>query len=65
MSSQIIFSVTEAEEGGYSATAHDYGITTQGETQEELRQMVRDAVSGYFDDFKQAPKMIYLHFAYD
>jgi predicted RNase H-like HicB family nuclease len=65
MSSEIIFEVSEAEEGGFCATALGYGITTQAETIEELRQMVRDAVSCYFDDPQNAPKLIRLHFVRD
>ena len=65
MSSEIIFEITEAEEGGYCASALGYGISTQGETLEELRDMVRDAVNCYFDDPVQAPKIIRLHFVRD
>jgi hypothetical protein len=65
MSSEIIFEVSEAEEGGFCATALGYGITTQAETVEELRQMVLDAVSCYFDDPQNAPKLIRLHFVRD
>ena len=65
MSSEIIFEVTEAEEGGYCATALGYGISTQAETPEELRVMVRDAVNCYFDDPQTAPKIIRLHFVRD
>ena len=65
MSSEIIFEVTEAEEGGYCATALGHGITTQAETVEELRVMVRDAVSCYFDNTASAPKIIRLHFVRD
>ena len=65
MSSEIIFEVTEAEEGGYCATALSHGITTQADTIDELRAMVRDAVSCYFVDPQQAPKMIRLHFVRD
>ncbi|MEO7678815.1 MAG: 2-oxoisovalerate dehydrogenase [Verrucomicrobiota bacterium] len=65
MSSEIIFEVTEAEEGGYCAEALGHGITTQAETVEELRTMVRDAVTCFFDDAEQAPKMIRLHFVRD
>ena len=65
MSSEIIFEVTEAEEGGYCAGALGFGITTQAETLEELRAMVRDAVSCYFDDPQKAPKIIRLHFVRD
>ena len=49
--SEIIFEVREDEaDGGYTATALGYGIHTQGETLEELRAMVKDAVRCYFDD---------------
>lgn len=65
MSSEIIFEVTEAEEGGYCATALGYGITTQADTPEELRQLVRDAISCYFDDPQNTPKIIRLHFVRD
>ncbi len=65
MSSEIIFEVAEAEEGGYYATALGYGITTQAETAEELRAMVRDAVDCYFDDPSRAPAIIRLHFVRD
>jgi predicted RNase H-like HicB family nuclease len=65
MKSEIIFEVTEAEEGGYCASALGYGISTQGETIEALRSMVRDAVDCYFDDPSQAPKIIRLHFVRD
>ena len=65
MKSEIIFEVTEAEEGGYCASALGCGITTQGETLEELRAMVRDAVACYFDDPAQAPGIIRLHFVRD
>ncbi len=65
MTSEIIFEVTEAEEGGYCASALGYGITTQAETLEELRSMVRDAVDCYFNEPSQAPKIIRLHFVRD
>jgi len=65
MSSEIIFEVTEADEGGYVASALGFGITTQGETLEELRAMVREAVDCYCDEPDQAPKIIRLHFIRD
>jgi predicted RNase H-like HicB family nuclease len=64
--SEIIFEVREDEaDGGYAASALGYGIHTQGETLEELRAMVRDAVHCYFDDPLQSPKIIRLHFVRD
>jgi hypothetical protein len=65
MSSEIIFQVTEADEGGYVASALGYGIHTQAEILDELRTMVRDAVACYFDDPSQAPRLIRLHFVRD
>jgi len=64
--SEIVFEVREDEiDGGYTASALGYGIHTQGETLEELRAMVRDAVRCYFDDAAEPPKMIRLHFVRD
>lgn len=60
--SEIIFEVREdVADGGYTASALGYGIHTQGETLEELRGMVRDAVSCFFDGAAEAPKIIRLH----
>ena len=64
--SEIIFEVHEDEaDGGYTASALGYGIHTQGDTLEELRAMVRDAVQCYFDESNPAPKIIRLHFVRD
>lgn len=66
--SEIIFEVKEDEvEGGYVATALGHGIATQGETLEELREMVRDAVQCHFGDGVPGPmpKIIRLHFVRD
>ena len=62
--SEIIFSVQESPEGGYEAQALGHDIFTQGETLEELRAMVRDAVKCHFDD-TSAPRIIRLHFVKD
>ena len=62
--SEIIFSVQESPDGGYEAQALGYDIFTQGETFEELREMVRDAVRCHFDE-SSAPRIIRLHFVKD
>jgi predicted RNase H-like HicB family nuclease len=60
---EIIFDVREDEvDGGFTASALGYGIHTQGDTMEELRTMVKDAVRCYFDEAMEAPKIIRLHF---
>lgn len=61
---EIIFSVQESPEGGYEARALDHSIFTQADSLEELKSMVRDAVSCHFDDV-QKPTVIRLHFVKD
>jgi predicted RNase H-like HicB family nuclease len=65
---EIIFEVREDEvDGGYVAIALGHAIATQGDTLEELREMVRDAVRCHFDDEAPGPmpKIIRLHFVRD
>ncbi|ADW20878.1 MULTISPECIES: 2-oxoisovalerate dehydrogenase E1 subunit beta [Thermus] len=61
MPKELIFLVEEAEEGGYVARALEEPIFTQGETWEELKEMVRDAVRCHFPE-GEAPRVIRLHF---
>jgi predicted RNase H-like HicB family nuclease len=66
LASEIIFEVREDEvDGGYTANALGYGIHTQGDSLEELRAMVKDAVNCYFDESMESPKIIRLHFVRD
>ena len=60
--SEIIFEVNEDEpDGGYSASALGFGIHTEGETLDELRRNVREAVDCYFDESMDRPRLIRLH----
>jgi hypothetical protein len=61
---EIIFSVQESPEGGYEARALGHDIFTQGETMDELREMVRDAVKCHFDE-NSTPAVIRLHMVKD
>ena len=64
--SEIIFEVTEDEvDGGYSASALGFGIHTQGDSLDELRRNIREAVDCYFDETMARPKLIRLHFVCD
>jgi predicted RNase H-like HicB family nuclease len=64
--SEVIFEVREDEvDGGFTASALGYGIHTEGETVEELRNAVREAVDCYFDEKMEAPQIIRLHFVRD
>jgi predicted RNase H-like HicB family nuclease len=62
--SELVFEVTEEAEGGYSAVCLTESIVTQGDTWEELRAMVKDAVEGYFFDSPK-PQTIRLHLVRD
>ena len=65
---EIIFEVREDEvDGGYTASALGVGIATQGETLDEVRKMVREAVHCHFGDGAPGPmpKIIRLHFVRD
>ncbi len=58
---EIFFIVEDAVEGGYNAKALGESIFTQGESIEELRINIRDAVNCHFDETNK-PKVIRLHF---
>lgn len=64
MEKEIIFVVQESDEGGYLARALEYPIFSEGDTLEEIRDAVRDAVRCHFDPGKY-PKVIRLHFVKD
>ena len=58
---EIFFLVEEAIEGGYNARAIGESIFTEGDSLDELRANIKDAVQCHFDEGK-APKIIRLHF---
>ena len=63
---EIIFEVSEDEvDDGYSASALGHGIHTQGESVEEIRSNVKEAVDCCFDDTMERPKLIRLRFVRD
>lgn len=66
MAREIIFLVEEAPEGGYAASAIGYGICTEADSLDELKQMVRDAVCCHFhDNESEKPQLIRLHMVKD
>ena len=58
---EIIFLVEEAPEGGYSARALGEAIFTVADTEQQLQEMVRDAVCCHFEE-GTAPRIIRLHY---
>ena len=61
MQNEIIFLVEDSPEGGYEARALGHSIFTYGDTLDELRLMVKDAVNVHFDEGER-PALIRLHF---
>jgi predicted RNase H-like HicB family nuclease len=64
LSMEIVFSVTQESDGGYVAECLSHDIFTQGNTWEELRRNVQEAVSAYFFD-QQKPARVRLHLVRD
>ena len=62
--SELVFEVTEEDEGGYSAECLTENIFTQGDSWEELRANVKEAVSVYFFDGTK-PQSVRLHLVRD
>lgn len=62
--SEIIFIVEDSHEGGYTAKSLEHSIFTEGETLDELKENVKDAVKCHFDPGKM-PRIIRLHIVRD
>jgi len=61
MVSEIIFYIEESFDGGFEARALGHDIFTDGETVEELKTNIKDAIHCHFDD-GETPQIIRLHF---
>ena len=61
---EIIFLIEEAVEGGYNARALGESIFTQGETLEEIKLNIKEAVDCHFDEGKK-PKLLRFHIVID
>ena len=62
--SELIFIIENSDEGGYTAKALGYSIFTEGETMEELKENIKDAVKCHFNA-KELPRIIRLHMVKD
>ena len=64
MEKEIIFLVEEAPEGGYTARALGHSVFTEGESLEDIKNAVRDAVRCHFEE-GNLPRVIRLHIVKD
>ncbi|HOX38238.1 MAG TPA: 2-oxoisovalerate dehydrogenase [Candidatus Brocadiia bacterium] len=62
---EIVFLIEEDPEGGYCASAAGADIFAQAETVDELKAQIRDAVVCHFDDERERPRIVRLHFTRD
>ena len=61
---ELIFLIEEAAEGGYNARALGESIFTQGDTLDEIKKNIKDAVNCHFDEGKK-PKLLRFHIVID
>jgi predicted RNase H-like HicB family nuclease len=61
---ELIFEVTQEADGGFVAECLTESIVTQGDTWDELRAMVLDAVDAFYFDTPK-PRSIRLHLVRD
>ena len=62
---ELVFEVSQEEDGGFCAECLSENIFTQGDTSEDVRRNVQEAVRAYYFDQPQAPKRIRLHLVRD
>ena len=60
----LVFEVTQEADGGFVAECLTESIVTQGDSWEELRGNVQDAVNGHFFDSSK-PRSVRLHLVRD
>lgn len=61
---ELIFLIEEAVEGGYNARALGESIFTQGDTLEEIKLNIKEAVECHFDE-ENKPKLLRFHIVID
>ena len=64
MEKEVVFLVEESMDGGYEARALGHPIFTEGESLDEIKESVKDAVRCHFDD-DGLLKIVRLHFVKD
>jgi len=63
MKKELTFIIEESPEGGFSARALGESIHTEADTEEQLKQNIKEAVACHFDE--EIPLIIKLHFVRD
>lgn len=58
---ELIFLIEDAPEGGFTAKALGECIYTEGDTLDDLKTQIKDAVICHFEDESKRPKILRLH----
>ena len=62
---ELVFEIIQEEDGGYCAECLTENIFSQGDTWEELRLNVKEAVSAFYFDSPSSDHRIRLHLVRD
>ena len=62
---ELVFEVTQEEDGGFCAECLTENIFTQGDTWDDVRKNVQEAVRAYYFDQPATPRRIRLHLVRD
>ncbi|HEV2424802.1 MAG TPA: 2-phospho-L-lactate guanylyltransferase [Terriglobia bacterium] len=62
---ELVFEVTQEADGGFVAECLTEAIFTQGDSWDDLRGNVKEAVAAFFFDNPQRPRRIRLHLVRD
>jgi predicted RNase H-like HicB family nuclease len=59
---EIIFLIEEDPDGGYNAQGLGFSIFTEGDTLNDLKVNIREAIKCHFENELDIPQIIRLHF---
>ena len=62
---EIVFVIEEDPEGGYAARALGESIHTEGDTEDDLKDNIIDALRCHYDNESDIPRVIRLHYVRD
>jgi predicted RNase H-like HicB family nuclease len=62
---EIFFLITQTHDGSYTARAMGESIFTEGESIEELKRHILEALDCHFDNPADKPHIAHLHFVRD
>lgn len=62
---ELLFLVEDDPEGGFTAHALQESIFVQGESMDEIRQAIREAVACHYEIESDRPPVLRIHYVHD